>query len=49
MKSFLKGLGLGLLCLVLFVLGVVFNTEFLGLKNHNNQNIEFSRKYRSVQ
>ncbi|EAK9946560.1 DUF541 domain-containing protein [Campylobacter lari] len=43
MKSFLKGLGLGLLCLVLFVLGVVFNTEFLGLKNHNKQNIEFSR------
>ncbi|EAK0440840.1 SIMPL domain-containing protein [Campylobacter lari] len=43
MKSFLKGLGLGLLCLVLFVLGVVFNTEFLGLKNHNKQNVEFSR------
>ncbi|ECW8954792.1 DUF541 domain-containing protein [Campylobacter lari] len=43
MKSFLKGLGLGLLCLILFVLGVVFNTEFLGLKNHNKQNIEFSR------
>ncbi|EAK3364510.1 TPA: SIMPL domain-containing protein [Campylobacter lari subsp. concheus] len=43
MKSFLKGLGLGLLCLVLFVLGVVFNTEFLGLKNHDKQNIEFSR------
>lgn len=43
MKSFLKGLGLGLLCLVLFILGVVFNTEFLGLKNHNKQNIEFSR------
>ncbi|MBT0819843.1 SIMPL domain-containing protein [Campylobacter lari] len=43
MKSFLKGLSLGLLCLVLFVLGVVFNTEFLGLKNHDKQNIEFSR------
>ncbi|AJC91707.1 hypothetical protein (DUF541 domain) [Campylobacter subantarcticus LMG 24377] len=43
MKSFLKGLGLGLLCLILFVLGVVFNTEFLGLKNHDKQNIEFSR------
>ncbi|HEC1790090.1 TPA: hypothetical protein R1718_001673, partial [Campylobacter lari] len=22
---------------------VVFNTEFLGLKNHNKQNVEFSR------
>ncbi|AJC85645.1 SIMPL domain-containing protein [Campylobacter sp. RM16704] len=42
MKSFLKGLGLGLLCLFLFILGVVFNTEFLGLKNQK-QGLEFSR------
>ncbi|OCX43049.1 hypothetical protein A7X81_07515 [Campylobacter ornithocola] len=42
MKSFFKGLGLGLLCLLLFILGVVFNTEFLGLKNQK-QGLEFSR------
>ncbi|WP_139426273.1 SIMPL domain-containing protein [Campylobacter armoricus] len=42
MKSFLKGLGLGLLCLFLFILGVIFNTEFLGLKNQK-QGFEFSR------
>lgn len=43
MKSFLKGLGLGFLCLVLFVVGVIFNTEFLGLKNNSHENMEFSR------
>ncbi|VEJ05551.1 Putative periplasmic protein [Campylobacter lari] len=42
MKSFFKGLGLGLLCLLLFILGVIFNTEFLGLKNQK-QGLEFSR------
>ncbi|WP_291949420.1 SIMPL domain-containing protein [Campylobacter sp.] len=43
MKSFFKGLGVGLLCLILFVLGVVFNTEFLGLKNQNSNSLEFAR------
>lgn len=33
MKQFLKGLGVGLACLVTFVLGVVFNTQFLGIKS----------------
>lgn len=43
MKSFFKGLGLGLLCLVLFILGVVFNTEFLGLRNQNFNTLQFTR------
>lgn len=33
MKQFFKGLGVGLGCLVCFVLGVVFNTQFLGFAN----------------
>lgn len=43
MKSFFKGLGIGLLCLVLFILGVVFNTEFLGLKNQNFSALQLTR------
>ncbi|AJC87127.1 SIMPL domain-containing protein [Campylobacter insulaenigrae] len=43
MKSFFKGLGVGLLCLLVFVLGVVFNTEFLGLKNQNSNSLQFTR------
>lgn len=42
MLAFLKGLGLGFLCLLLFVAGVVFNVEFLGKKD-SNQNLYFTR------
>ncbi|MDO4674639.1 hypothetical protein [Campylobacter sp.] len=37
MLGFFKGLGIGLLCLLLFVAGVVFNVEFLGKKTQENQ------------
>lgn len=30
MLAFFKGLGIGFLCLLLFVAGVVFNVEFFG-------------------
>lgn len=33
MLAFFKGLGVGFLCLLLFVAGVVFNVEFLGKKD----------------
>lgn len=42
MLAFFKGLGIGFLCLLLFVAGVVFNVEFLN-KDTTNQNLSFSR------
>ncbi|WP_251822982.1 hypothetical protein [Campylobacter jejuni] len=39
---FFKGLGVGFLCLLLFVAGVVFNVEFLGKKD-SNHDLYFSR------
>lgn len=42
--AFLKGLGVGFLCLLLFVLGVVFNVEFLDKKPKNNDYLNFSRE-----
>lgn len=43
MRNFFKGLGIGLLCLLVFIIGVVFNTEFLGLKNNSEKTLSFSR------
>ncbi|EAJ5536445.1 hypothetical protein C9E03_10005, partial [Campylobacter coli] len=42
MLAFFKGLGIGFLCLVLFVAGVIFNVEFLN-KNKTTQTLNFSR------
>ncbi|AXP09322.1 hypothetical protein N4T57_07350 [Campylobacter hepaticus] len=42
MLAFLKGLGIGFLCLLLFVAGVIFNVEFLN-KEKSNHNLYFSR------
>ncbi|MBZ7932351.1 MULTISPECIES: hypothetical protein [Campylobacter] len=42
MLAFFKGLGIGFLCLLLFVAGVVFNVEFLE-KKYPNQALNFSR------
>ncbi|WP_144690767.1 hypothetical protein [Campylobacter jejuni] len=42
MLAFFKGLGIGFLCLLLFVAGVVFNVEFLGKKD-SNHDLYFSR------
>ncbi|TKX32959.1 hypothetical protein [Campylobacter aviculae] len=42
MLAFFKGLGIGFLCLLLFIAGVVFNVEFLETKN-SNQALNFSR------
>lgn len=36
MLGFLKGLGVGFLCLLLFVAGVIFNVEFLAKKSNEN-------------
>lgn len=36
MLTFFKGLGVGFLCLLLFVAGVVFNVEFLGKEANSN-------------
>ncbi|WP_270989618.1 hypothetical protein, partial [Campylobacter helveticus] len=37
MLTFFKGLGVGFLCLLLFIAGVVFNVEFLGKKSSSNE------------
>ncbi|TKX31523.1 hypothetical protein [Campylobacter estrildidarum] len=42
MLAFVKGLGIGFLCLLLFIAGVIFNVEFLEKKN-SNQALFFSR------
>ncbi|EAI3821862.1 hypothetical protein YN80_03715 [Campylobacter coli] len=42
MLAFFKGLGIGFLCLVLFVAGVIFNVEFLN-QNKTAQTLNFSR------
>ena len=42
MLNFAKGLGLGFLCLILFVLGVIFNVEFLN-KSSNIKEFSFQR------
>lgn len=47
MLGFFKGLGIGLLCLLLFVAGVVFNVEFLGKKTQEKE-MEI-KKYIQVQ
>ncbi|EOC4478979.1 hypothetical protein ACX5EL_000547 [Campylobacter coli] len=40
MLAFFKGLGIGFLCLVLFVAGVIFNVEFLN-KALSQQMVDF--------
>lgn len=42
MLAFLKGLGVGILCLLVFVVGVIFNEEFLN-KNGKESGLKLSR------
>ncbi|TBR78174.1 hypothetical protein DU472_07035 [Campylobacter novaezeelandiae] len=43
MLTFFKGLGVGFLCLLLFVLGVIFNVEFLNKKKDTNSSLNSNR------
>ncbi|KGI55786.1 hypothetical protein [Campylobacter sp. MIT 97-5078] len=44
MLSFFKGLGIGLLCIVCFVIGVVFNTQFLNPKSSSGNGFIFTNE-----